>query len=78
MKQELNLRDIFSEFLCINGFKVAYAARQTGIPWTTISSWVRGERELSSQNKKKVREFLNGNFLVSVSEVEAYMRGEIE
>lgn len=77
MKTELSLRDIFNEFREINGLTVAYITRRTGIPWTTLGEWACGKRSISRSNEKKIREFLSGNFLVTVDEVISYMKGEI-
>ena len=75
---KIELRDLFNEFMQINGLSIAYASRQTGIPMTTLTTWARGERGISNQNKIKVLNFLNGDFLVTVQEVRDYMEGKIK
>ena len=59
----LQLVDVFNEYLDLNGLTVSYAARCTKIPRTSLAEWAKGQRCLTAESARKVKEFLKGNFL---------------
>ena len=69
----LQLVDVFKTYLDINGLSVSYAARCCKIPYTTLSEWAKGQRCLTAENARKVKEFLKGDFLIGVDTIETYL-----
>ena len=63
------LRNIFNKYLELNDLTISFASRCCKIPWTTISCWANGQRELSDKNIRKIENFLKGNFLISVDDI---------
>lgn len=73
--QTLTLREVFSAYCEHNSISVNSVCATLGIPWTTLSAWVRGERSLRAKNAQKVRDFLDGRYLVDVSCVVTWLEG---
>lgn len=69
----LQLVDVFNEYLDLNGLTVSYAARCTKIPRTSLAEWAKGQRCLTAENTRKVKEFLKGNFLIDVDTIVTYL-----
>ena len=69
----LQLVDVFKTYLDINGLSVGYAARCCKIPYTTLSEWAKGQRCLTAENARKVKQFLKGDFLISVDTIATYL-----
>lgn len=69
----LQLVDVFKTYLDINGLSLSYAARCTKIPRTSLSEWAKGQRCLTAENTRKVKEFLKGNFLIDVDTIANYL-----
>lgn len=69
----LQLVDVFKTYLDINGLSVSYAARCCKIPYTTLSEWAKGQRCLTAENARKIKEFLKGNFLIDVETIVNYL-----
>lgn len=69
----LQLVDVFKTYLDINGLTISYAARCTKIPRTSLSEWAKGQRCLTAENTRKVKEFLKGNFLIDVDTIVTYL-----
>ena len=73
MDNEIQLVDAFNEYLDLNGLTVSYAARCTKIPRTSLAEWAKGQRCLTAENARKVKEFLKGNFLIDVETIVNYL-----
>lgn len=69
----LQLVDVFNEYLDLNGLTVSYAARCTKIPRTSLAEWAKGQRCLTAENARKVKEFLKGSFLINVDTIVTYL-----
>lgn len=69
----LQLVDVFKTYLDINGLSLSYAARCTKIPRTSLAEWAKGQRCLTAENARKVKEFLKGNFLINVETIVNYL-----
>ena len=69
----LKLVDVFKTYLDINGLSLSYAARCYKIPYTTLSEWAKGQRCLTAENARKVKEFLKGNFLIDLETIVNYL-----
>lgn len=69
----LQLVDVFKTYLDINGLSVSYAARCCKIPYTTLSEWAKGQRCLTAENARKVKEFLKGDFLIGIDTIVNYL-----
>lgn len=69
----LQLVDVFKTYLDINGLSVSYAARCCKIPYTTLSEWSKGQRCLTAENARKVKQFLKGDFLIGVDTIVTYL-----
>ena len=69
----LKLVDVFNEYLDLNGLTVSYAARCTKIPRTSLAVWAKGQRCLTAENARKVKEFLKANFLIDVETIVNYL-----
>lgn len=69
----LQLVDVFNEYLDLNGLTVSYAARCTKIPRTSLSEWAKGQRCLTAENARKVKQFLKGDFLIGVDTIVTYL-----
>ena len=69
----LPLVEVFNSYIEHNGLSRAYAARCTKIPYTNLAEWSRGLRGISQRNAGKIRNFLNGNFLIDVDMIINYL-----
>lgn len=69
----LQLVDVFKTYLDINGLTISYAARCTKIPRTSLAEWSKGQRCLTAENTRKVKEFLKGSFLINVDTIVTYL-----
>lgn len=69
----LQLVDVFKTYLDINGLSVSYAARCCKIPYTTLSEWSKGQRCLTAENARKVKQFLKGGFLIDIDTIVNYL-----
>lgn len=69
----LQLVDVFKTYIDLNGLTISYAARCCKIPYTTLSEWSKGQRCLTAENARKVKEFLKGNFLIDVDTIVTYL-----
>ena len=69
----LQLVDVFNEYLDLNGLTVSYAARCTKIPRTSLAEWAKGQRCLTAETARKIKEFLKGNFLIDVETIVNYL-----
>lgn len=69
----LQLVDVFNEYLDLNGLTVSYAARCTKIPRTSLAEWAKGQRCLTAENSRKVKQFLKGDFLIGVNTIVTYL-----
>lgn len=69
----LKLVDVFKAYLDINGLSLSYAARCCKIPRTSLAEWAKGQRCLTAENARKVKEFLEGNFLIDVETIVNYL-----
>lgn len=64
-----DIKQLVTLYLERNDLTVSFMARRTGIAPSLLWMWLHNQRELSKSNLKKVKEFLNGNFLVSASKI---------
>ena len=69
----LQLVDVFKAYIDLNGLTISYAARCTKIPRTSLAEWAKGQRCLTAENARKVKEFLKGNFLIDVETIVTYL-----
>lgn len=69
----LQLVDVFNEYLDLNGLTVSYAARCTKIPRTSLAEWAKGQRCLTAENARKVKQFLKGGFLIDIDTIVNYL-----
>lgn len=69
----LQLVDVFKTYLDINGLTISYAARCTKIPRTSLAEWAKGQRCLTAENARKVKQFLKGDFLIDVDTIVTYL-----
>lgn len=69
----LRLVDVFNEYLDLNGLTLSYAARCCKIPRTSLAEWAKGQRCLTAENTRKVKEFLKGSFLINVDTIVTYL-----
>ena len=69
----LKLVDVFKTYIDLNGLTISYAARCTKIPRTSLAEWAKGQRCLTAENARKVKEFLKGNFLIDVETIVNYL-----
>lgn len=69
----LQLVDVFKTYLDINGLSLSYAARCTKIPRTSLAEWAKGQRCLTAENSRKVKQFLKGDFLIGVNTIVTYL-----
>lgn len=72
---KLTLREVFNAYCSHNGISVNQACATLGIPWTTLASWVRGERNLKAKNASKVRDFLHGRYIIDEAVIVAWLEG---
>lgn len=71
----LTLREMFTAYCHHNGVSVNQVCNTLGIPWTTLSAWVRGERGLRAKNAHKIRDFLHGRYIIGEHVVAAWLEG---
>lgn len=69
----LQLVDVFKTYIDLNGLTISYAARCCKIPRTSLAEWAKGQRCLTAENTRKVKEFLKGNFLIDVDTIVTYL-----
>lgn len=69
----LQLVDVFKIYIDLNGLTISYAARCCKIPYTTLSEWAKGQRCLTAENARKVKQFLKGDFLIGVDTIVTYL-----
>ena len=69
----LQLVDVFKTYIDLNGLTISYAARCCKIPRTSLAEWAKGQRCLTAENARKVKEFLEGNFLIDVDTIVTYL-----
>lgn len=69
----LKLVDVFKTYIDLNGLTVSYAARCTKIPRTSLSEWAKGQRCLTAENARKVKQFLKGDFLIDIDTIVNYL-----
>lgn len=64
-----DIKQLVTVYLERNDLTVSFMARRTGIAPSLLWMWLHNQRDLSTTNLKKVKEFLNGNFLISATEI---------
>ena len=69
----LQLVDVFKTYIDLNGLTISYAARCTKIPRTSLAEWAKGQRCLTAEHARKVKEFLKGNFVIDVDTIVTYL-----
>lgn len=69
----LQLVDVFKTYIDLNGLTISYAARCTKIPRTSLAEWAKGQRCLTAENARKVKQFLKGDFLIGVDTIVTYL-----
>lgn len=69
----LQLVDVFKAYIDLNGLTISYAARCCKIPYTTLAEWAKGQRCLTAENARKVKQFLKGDFLIDVDTIVTYL-----
>ena len=69
----LKLVDVFKTYLDINGLSLSYAARCCKIPRTSLAEWAKGQRCLTAENSRKVKQFLKGDFLINIDTIVNYL-----
>lgn len=69
----LQLVDVFKTYIDLNGLTISYAARCTKIPRTSLAEWAKGQRCLTAENTRKVKEFLKGSFLIDIETIVTYL-----
>lgn len=69
----LQLVDVFKTYIDLNGLTISYAARCCKIPRTSLAEWAKGQRCLTAENARKVKEFLKGNFLIGADTIVTYL-----
>lgn len=69
----LQLVDVFKIYLDINGLSLSYAARCCKIPRTSLAAWAKGQRCLTAENARKVKQFLKGDFLIGIDTIVNYL-----
>ena len=69
----LKLVDVFKTYIDLNGLTISYAARCCKIPRTSLSEWAKGQRCLTAENARKVKQFLKGDFLIGVDTIVTYL-----
>lgn len=69
----LQLVDVFKTYIDLNGLTISYAARCCKIPRTSLAEWAKGQRCLTAENARKVKEFLKGNFLIGIETIVTYL-----
>lgn len=69
----LQLVDVFKTYLDINGLSLSYAARCCKIPRTSLAAWAKGQRCLTAENARKVKQFLKGDFLIGIDTIVTYL-----
>lgn len=69
----LKLVDVFKTYLDINGLSLSYAARCCKIPRTSLAEWAKGQRCLTAENARKVKQFLKGGFLIDIDTIVNYL-----
>lgn len=70
---KLTLREMFTAYCRHNGVSVNQVCNTLGIPWTTLSAWVRGERGLRAKNASKIRDFLHGKYIIDERVIAAWL-----
>lgn len=70
----LTLREVFTAYCDHNGISILQVCKTTGIPWTTLASWVRGERGLRAKNANKIRDFLKGKYIIDENVIAEWLR----
>ena len=69
----LQLVDVFKTYIDLNGLTISYAALCCKIPRTSLAEWAKGQRCLTAENARKIKEFLKGNFLIDVETIVNYL-----
>ena len=69
----LQLVDVFKTYIDLNGLTISYAARCCKIPRTSLAEWAKGQRCLTAETARKIKEFLKGNFLIDVETIVNYL-----
>lgn len=69
----LQLVDVFKTYIDLNGLTISYAARCCKIPRTSLAEWAKGQRCLTAENTRKVKQFLKGDFLIDIDTIVNYL-----
>lgn len=69
----LQLVDVFKTYIDLNGLTISYAARCCKIPRTSLAEWAKGQRCLTAENTRKVKQFLKGDFLIGADTIVTYL-----
>lgn len=69
----LQLVDVFKTYIDLNGLTISYAARCCKIPRTSLAEWAKGQRCLTAENARKVKQFLKGDFLINIDTIVNYL-----
>ena len=67
---DMNLKDVLQKYIKANDLPLTFVARRTGIAQPNLYRWIHEKDfRLSANSIKKIKEFLNGDFIKSVEEV---------
>ncbi len=69
MEQEINLRDFLRKYLDCNHLSIRHVAVMTGINYYTLYNWVHAGQKLNQRNTTKVKDYLDGKYIVSAHTV---------
>lgn len=64
-----DIKQLVTVYLERNDLTVSFMARRTGIAPSLLWMWLHNQRDLSTTNLKKVKEFLNGDFLIPTTQI---------
>ena len=64
-----DIKQLTTLYLERNDLTISFMARKTGIASSLLWKWLHNQRDLSTKNLRKVKEFLNGNFLISATQI---------
>lgn len=75
MKDDITLQlvDVFKTYIDLNGLTISYAARCCKIPRTSLAEWAKGQRCLTAENARKIKQFLKGDFMINIDTIVNYL-----
>jgi len=65
----MKLNEITRKYLKSNGIKETFFAEWIGCDRTVVSRWLSGQKNIKKEHKKKVIEFISGEFIIPLDDL---------